>query len=193
MRSRRRADAPVPEWRPGGAAGPGDAAVGRAKHFVLPDGQAPASLEHRRHVNAPTALQVPGDLDVADKGYVDLRQRPSGAVIRVDHVQRAVVDGEIVVGNVHPPVEGAGRVVVHPHTLAVVVGAAVGTGPGAPGDAVSGRPKADALTAAAGRQVAGEPHAQARVVHHDRVAEVSPVAGTKRLASVPGGPVISRV
>src|SRR4029077_13446919 len=115
------------------------------------------------------------------------------AVVGVDHVQRAVVDGEIVVGNVHSPVERAGRVVIHPHTLAVVVGAAVGTGPGAPGDAVSGRPQADALAAAPGRQVAGEPHAQARVVHHDRVAEVSPVAGTERLASVPGGPVISGV
>ena len=59
---------------------------------------------------------------------------PSGAVIGVDYIQRPAVDGEIVAGDVHPSVEGADRVVVHPHRLAVVAAAVVGASPGGPGD-----------------------------------------------------------
>src|SRR2546421_7415403 len=54
------------ECRPHVYARPADSAVGRAVHDVLPGGQAATALAHRRHVNPATALQVAGDLDVAD-------------------------------------------------------------------------------------------------------------------------------
>ena len=149
------------EGRPGVDAGPSDAAVGRAVHHVLPGGQATAAFVHRRHVNPATALQVAGDLDVAEEAGVEWTGRPSGAVVGVDDVECAAVDGEVVVGDIHPPVEGAGRVVVDPHALAVVADAVVGARSGSPGNAVRRGPEADALAAAAGRQVAGEPHTQA--------------------------------
>src|SRR5439155_15812207 len=103
---------------------------------------------------------------------VKLDSGPGGAVVGVDDVEGAAPNVEVIVGNVHPPVEWAGQIVVHPHALAVIRAAVVRARAGCPGDAVGGGPQADALAAAAGRQVAGEPHAQARVVHHDRVAEV---------------------
>ena len=119
---------------------PTDAAVGRAVHHVLADGQATATFVHRRNVNPATALQVAGDLDVPDKARVELDGSPNGAVVGVGAVEGAVVDGEIVVGNVHPPVEGAGRVVVHPHALAVIRGAVVCACTGGPSDAISRGP-----------------------------------------------------
>src|SRR5262249_45056762 len=114
-------------------------------------------------------------------------------VVGVDDVKRATVDCIVVIGNVHPTVEGARRVVVHPHTLTVVAGAVVGAGPRGPSDAIRRRPHADALTATAGRQVASEPQTQARVVYDDRIPKVGAVAGAQRLAGVPCGPVIGRV
>src|SRR6476660_7971281 len=73
--------------------GPADAAVGRAVHHILAGGQAAATLVHRRYVNPATALQVAGDLDVADKTGVELHDGPSGAVVGVDDVECAVIDG----------------------------------------------------------------------------------------------------
>src|SRR6266581_8132510 len=172
---------------------PANTAVRRAVHHVLARGQAAAALIHRCHVDPATALQVARDLNVADEAGVELDSGPGGAVVGVDDVEGAAPNVEVVVGNVHPPVEGAGRVVVHPHALAVIRAAVVRARAGCPSDAVGRCPQADALAAAAGRQVAGEPHAQARVVHHDRVAEVSPVAGAERLAGMPGDPVIGRI
>src|ERR1700746_75900 len=84
---------------------PTDAAVSRAVHDVLPGGQAAAAFVHRRYVNAATALQVTRNLDVANEAGVELHLRPSGAVVGVDDVECAAIDSEIVVGNVHPPVE----------------------------------------------------------------------------------------
>src|SRR5947209_934485 len=132
---------------------PGDAAVRRAVHHVLTCGQAAAALVHRGYVNPATALQVAGDLDVANEAGVELHLRPGGTVVGVGDVKCAVVDGEIVVGDVHPPVEGTGWVVIHPHALAVVGGAVVRACTGGPGDAVGRGPQADALAAAAGCKV----------------------------------------
>ncbi|PYL51361.1 MAG: hypothetical protein DMF33_10810 [Verrucomicrobia bacterium] len=181
------------EGRASVAAGPADAAVGRAVHHILARGQAAAALVHRRHVNPATALQVAGDLDVADEAGVELDSGPGGAVVRVGDVEGAAANVKVVIGNVHSSVEGAGRVVIHPHRLTVVIPAVVGACAGAPSDAVGGGPQADALAATAGRKVAGEPHAQARIVHHYRVAEVGAVAATQRLAGVPRGPIIGRI
>ncbi|PYJ53680.1 MAG: hypothetical protein DME82_13345 [Verrucomicrobia bacterium] len=179
-----------------GGAGPGDAAVGRAVHHVLASGQPAALLVHRRHIYPATVLQVTGDLDVADEAGVECdRRRPNGAVIGVNYLQRPAADGEVVKRYVHAPEVGAGRVVVHPHRLAVArAGREVGRArAGDPGDAVDRSPQTDALAAAAGRQVASEPQIERGVVHHDRVTEVSPVTGTERLARMPGGPVIGRI
>ena len=181
------------ERRASVGAAPADAAVRRTVHHVLPGAQAAAAFVHCRHVNPATALQVAGDLDVADEAGVEWYQVPSSTVIGVDHIQCAAPNVEIVVGDIHPPVEGAARVVVHPHALAVIAAAAVSADSGGPSDAVRRGPEANALAAAAGRQVAGKPHAQARVVHHDRVAKVGAMAHAKRLPGVPGNPVISRV
>src|SRR4029077_20553223 len=130
--------------------------------------------------------QIAGDLVVAGFGGANLHWRaPSNSVVRVNHLQAADITaqaGIVVPGDVHPPVVGAGRVVVHPHRLAVVGAAAVGAPGRDPGDAVGRAPHAAALAAAAGRQVAGEPHAQVCVVHHDRVAKVGAMAGAKGLA-----------
>ncbi len=174
---------------------PTDTAVGRAVHHVLPGGQAAAALVHRRQVNPATALQVAGDLDVADEAGVELHWCPSGAVVGVGDVECAAPNGKVVIGDIHPSVERAGRVVIHPHALAVaILGRDVGrAGAGAPGDAVCRGPQADALAAAAGGQVPGEPHGQAGVVHHDWVAEVGAVAGAEGLAGVPGRAVIGRI
>ena len=87
----------------------------------------------------------------------------------------------------------AGRVIVHPHRLAIAAAGVVRARAGSPGDAVGRCPQAHTLAAAAGRQIAGEPHAQVRVVHDDRVAEVGAMPATKRLTGVPGNPVIGRV
>ncbi|PYI48437.1 MAG: hypothetical protein DMF11_03520 [Verrucomicrobia bacterium] len=138
-------------------------------------------------------MQVAGNLDVADEAGVELRLRPCGAVVGVSDIECAAPDVEVIVGNVHPPVEGAGRVVVHPHRLAVVAAAVVRAGAGGPSDAVGRGPHANALAAAAGRQVAREPDAQARIVHHDGVAVVGAVAGAEGLARLPCGSVIGRV
>src|SRR5206468_1861580 len=175
-------------------AGPGGATVCRAVHDVLAQVELAATLVHRRHIHPATVLQVAGELDVADKGAVECdRGGPNGAVIGVNYLQRPAADGEVVPGYVHAPEVGAGRVVVHPHTLAVVAAATVRAHAGNPGDAVERGPQADALAAAAGRQVAGEPQIERGVVHHDRVAEVGAVAGAKCLAGVPGSPVIGRI
>jgi hypothetical protein len=138
-------------------------------------------------------LHVASDLDVADEAGVQWHLVPNGAVIGVEYIQRAASNVEIVERDVHPPVEGAARVVVHPHARAIKATAAGRTGVGGPGDTVGGGPETDALAAAAPRQVAGEPLAQARVVHHDRVTKVSAVAGAQRLAGVPRSSVIGRV
>ncbi len=141
-------------------------------------------------------MQVACDLHVAREGAGECyRRRPCSAVVGVDYLQCSSANREVVKGYVHAPVVGAGRVVVHPHALAVASATTeVGRArTGGPGDAVGRSPQADALPAAAGRQVAGEPHAQVRVVHHDRIAEVGAVAGAKGLAWVPGDPVIGRI
>src|SRR5204863_2218315 len=140
-----------------------------------------------------TVLQVTGDLDVADEAGVECdRRRPNGAVIGVNYLQRPAAYGEIVPGYVHAPEVGAGRVVIHPHTLAVIAAATVRARAGDPGDAVDRGPQADALAAAAGRQVASEPQIERGVVHHDWVTEVGAVAGTELLARGPGGAAVGR-
>ncbi|PYL10506.1 MAG: hypothetical protein DME33_00555 [Verrucomicrobia bacterium] len=138
-------------------------------------------------------MQVASDLDVADEAGIELHLRPCGAVIGVGDVESAAPNVEVVIGDIHPPVEGADRVVIDPHALAVITAAVMRARPGGPSDAVGGGPEADALPATASRQIAGEPHAQARVVHHDRVAVVGAVAGAEGLASVPGRAVIGRI
>src|SRR6266478_9298078 len=120
---------------------PANTAVGRAVHHVLARGQAATALVHRCHVNPATALQVARDLNVADEAGVELDSGPGGAVVGVDDVECAAPDVEVVVGNVHPPVEGAGRVVVHPHALAVIAAAVVSARAGCPSDAVGGGPQ----------------------------------------------------
>ncbi len=136
-------------------------------------------------------MQVAGDLNVANEAGVELHWRPSGTVVGVNDVECAATDVEVVIGNVHPPVVRAGWVVIHPHARAVVGRAVVRARTGGPGDAIRRSPQANALGSAAGRhQVAGKPHAQVRVVHHDRVAQVGAVAGAKGQAGVPGGSVI---
>src|SRR5207302_6083406 len=109
-------------------------------------------LIRRRHVYPATVLQVTGDLDVPDEAGVECdRRRPNGAVIGVNYLQRPTADGEVVKGYVHAPEVGAGRVVVHPHRLAVARAASeVGRArAGDPGDAVDRSPQTDALAAAA--------------------------------------------
>src|SRR6266853_1955023 len=51
---------------------PANTAVGRAVHHVLARGQAATALVHRCHVNPATALQVAGNLYVADETGVEL-------------------------------------------------------------------------------------------------------------------------
>ena len=181
------------EARPRVAAAPSDAAVGGAVHDILASGQTASALIHRRLVNVATALQVAGDLDVADEAAVELDATPGGAVIGVSDVEGAAANVKVVVGDVHPPVMRAGWVVVHPHALAVIRPAAMRAGPCGPSDTVGRGPQADALAAAAGCQVARKPHVQLRVVHHVRVTEVGAVTGAEGLAGVPGGPIIGRV
>ena len=183
------------ECRANVGAGPGGAAVCRAVHDVLAQVELAATLNHRRHIHPATVLQVTGDLDVADKAAVDGdRRRPNGAVIGVNYLQRPAADAEVVKRYVHAPEVGAGRVVIHPHRLAVA-GATTEVGrarAGDPGDTVERGPQADALAAAAGRQVASEPQIERGVVHHDRVTEVGAVAGTELLARGPGGAAVGR-
>src|SRR5262249_42813691 len=153
-------------------------------------------LVHRRHIYPATALQVAGDLNVADEAGLERDGGgPNGAVIGVNYLQRPAADGEIVKGYVHAPEMGAGRVVVHPHRLAVAGAAAKvrRARAGNPGNAVKRGPQADALAAAARRQVTSEPHAQGLVVYHDRVAEVGAVAGAELLALVPGSAAVARI
>jgi|SRR5262249_3021813 len=102
------------EARAGVDAGPANAAVGRPVHDVLAGRQTTAAFVHRRLVNPGTALQVAGDLDVANEAGDELHLRPGGAVVGVDDVSRATADIIVVVRNVHPAVEGVNRVVVHP-------------------------------------------------------------------------------
>ena len=183
------------ESRPGVDAGPADAAIGRAVHHVLANGETATAFVHCCHVNTATALQVACDLDVTDEAGVELHSRPGGAVVGVNDIQCTAPDGEIVVGNVHPPPEWADRVVIDPHALAVIAGAAVGTRTRGPGDTVSGCPEPDALPAAACRQIAGEPHPEASVVDDNRIAVVSAVAGAERTRVKPGeaGSVVGRI
>src|SRR5262249_42544102 len=184
------------ERRADGGAGPGHAAVYRAEHHVLARRQAAALLVHRRHIHPATALQVAGELDVADEAALEGDGAgPSGTVIGVNYVQRPAADGEVVKGYVHAPEEWAGRVVVHPHALAVA-GATAEVDcarSGGPGNAVRRGPQAHALAAAAGRQVASEPHVQVLIEHHDRVTEVGTVTGAEGLARMPGHAAIGRI
>ncbi len=138
-------------------------------------------------------MRVAGDLDVADEAGIKLDRSPGGTVVGVHDVEGAAPDVKVVVGDVHPPVERAGRIVVHPHALTVILAAVVGARAGSPGDAVGGCPEADALAAAASRQVAGEPRVQRGIVHHDGVAEVGALAGAEGLASMPSRAVIGRI
>src|SRR5438876_5183139 len=89
---------------------PANTAVSRAVHHVLARGQAATALVHRCHVNPATALQIAGDLDVADEAGVKLDSGPGGAVVGVDDVEGAAPNVEVIVGNVHPPVEWAGQI-----------------------------------------------------------------------------------
>jgi hypothetical protein len=122
--------------RPGVGARPSDTTIGRAVHDILAEGETAAALVHRRYVNTATALQVTGDLNIADEGSIELHRRPSGAVIRVRDVQCAAPHTDVVVRDVHSPVEGTGCVVIHPHTLAIIIGAVVRARASGPGDAI---------------------------------------------------------
>src|SRR5206468_10857910 len=114
--------------------GPVHAAVGRAVHVVDVAGGLGVGADEDRAVVVGAAL----DLAVTHEGAALQRDcaEPGGAVVGVHQGQVGVGGVEVVPGDIHAPVEGAGRVVVHPHRFAVVVGAVMHTGARGPGDTV---------------------------------------------------------
>src|SRR4029077_10021264 len=114
--------------------------------------------------------QVAGDLDVADEGRAggDLsRVGPGEAVVSgVANEECAAPNIEVVPGNVHPPIEWRGCVVICPARLSVVVVVAVDAimGPAIRVRRGRGLVSAEALTAAAPVQPDGEPSLACLVV-----------------------------
>ena len=135
--------------------GPGIASVGRPVEEVSAIvGKATAAFVHARDVHVAFG-KVTGDLDVADEGRAggDLsRIGPSDTVVSgVADEQGAIIDSEVVPGNVHPPVEGRAGIIVHPARLAIVEGAVVNAimDPAIRVPGSGGLVAADTLTAAA--------------------------------------------
>src|SRR5882757_1661566 len=116
-------------------------------------GESSTAFVHARDVDVAIG-PVAGDLDVADEGGAGGQLSllgPRDTVVSGVADEQATAAIEIVPGDVHPPVEGRGRIVVGPARLSVVLGVAMNAvvmGP-ASGDPGSGRlVSAQALTAA---------------------------------------------
>src|SRR6266511_5121809 len=120
---------------------------------------------------------------------------PGGAAVVGVGDTDLLVLAEVVPGDVHAPVVGAGRAVVDPARLAVVAAAAVDAGAGRPGDAVYRHPGSQPAPAAAGGDEDGDPLRVGLVVDDHRVAVAGAVAGAERPRGqeVPGDPVVGRV
>src|SRR5213596_809655 len=125
-------------------------------------GEAPASLVHAGDVHVARD-QVAGDLDVADEGRAggDLsRVGPGETVVSgVANEECATPNIEVVPGNVHPPIEWRGCVVICPARLSVVIIVIVNAvmGPAIRVLRSSGLVSAEALTTAAPVKPNGEP------------------------------------
>ena len=165
--------------------GPGVPAVGGPVNVVDIVVRKPAAaFVHTRDVDGPVAGHVASDLGIANEsaGVAQLFAGPSLTVISGEgDLEGAAANSEVVPGNVHPPKEGRGRVVVGPARLAVVRAAVVNASTSRPGDpAVSGLPGADALSAAARSQKNSKESAGRFVVESNRVAKVRPVSSCER-------------
>ena len=101
---------------------PGVAAVSGAVDFVGPVGEAATHFVHRGDVHVACDL-VAGDLDVAEGGVGQLSLvGPGETVVSREADEDISAAIEVVPGNVHPPKERRGWVVVRPARLSVVVG-----------------------------------------------------------------------
>src|SRR5207245_2742491 len=155
--------------------GPSVAAVGGPKDEVRARSEAPAAFVHAGDVHVARG-QVTGDLDVADeRGAAGQLSRvgPSGTVVSgIADEESASPDIEVVPGNVHMPIEWAGRVVVCPARLSVVVVVGVNAvmGPAIRVPGSGGVVPAEALTATAHVKPDSVPSAGWAVVQNNGVA-----------------------
>ena len=142
------------------------------------------SHEHRAEISRyrrRRAGRCAGDLHVADKATVEsLRRGPAYAVVGGGDLKGPAAHVEVVKRDVHAAVCRAEGVVVHPHRLAIVARVVMSAGPRSPGDAIGRGPQANALAAATGYQVAGEPLVQLGIEHHDRIAIVCAMPALER-------------
>src|SRR5438067_2512626 len=167
--------------------GPGVAAVGGSVDEVhVGVGETTAAFVHAGEVDVACGL-VTGDLHVADEGSAssDLSLvGPGRSVVGGVADEEALASIKVVPGNVHPPKEGAARVVVGPARLAVVVAAAVNAvmDPASRVRGIGGLVPAEALTAAALVEPDCEPGTGWFVVQNNGVAH-----GTAERALAAGG------
>src|SRR5450432_2667454 len=173
----------------GVSVGPGGAAVGGPEdEVVVVVGKATAVFVHAGDVDVARG-QVTGDLDIADEGSAVAhcyRGAPSHTVVsRAANEEAAAPDTEVVPGNVHPPIEGATRVVVGPARLAVVLAGGVNAimGPARRIRRIGGLVTAEALSATARVEPGGEPGRGGAVVQNDGVAKGT---GERALAAAVG-------
>src|SRR6266436_1792550 len=84
-------------------------------------GETTAVFVHGGDVNYSVARHVTGDLDVPDEAAVQLTKiGPSQAVIGgIADTQGTTTNSEVVPGNVHPPVERRGWIIVGPTRFTV--------------------------------------------------------------------------
>ncbi|PYK37736.1 MAG: hypothetical protein DME60_12100 [Verrucomicrobia bacterium] len=134
--------------------GPGVAPVGGPVEVVdVVVGEPSAAFVHPGDVDVAVDL-VTGDLDVADEGDAggDLSLvGPGDSVVSGEADKDALATTEVIPGDVHPPVEGRGYVVVRIARLSVIAAAAVNAvvmGPTIRVPGSGGLVSAQALTAA---------------------------------------------
>src|SRR5882724_10377523 len=93
-------------------------------------GKASAAFVHASNVHVACG-QITSDLDVSDEGCArrDLsRVGPGHTVVSgIAKKEGAAANIEIVPRDVHPPVEGGGRIVVRPTGFSIVLGVGVNT------------------------------------------------------------------
>ena len=158
--------------------GPGIAAVSGAVDFVGPVANAPSRVVHGGDVDVARDL-VAGDLDVAEGGVGQLSLGPGDTVVSREADEDIKAASEVVPGDVHSAVKLRGCV-IYVARLSVVRTAGVNASANRPGEAaVSGRPVAEALSAAARSDKNGMPCGVQAVVKDNRVAEVRSVATTE--------------
>src|SRR5438105_217060 len=156
--------------------------------LVVPDGEESASvadgkiglpLKAGSGIGIQLEWRAKGHPAVGGADVIDVAGVGAGAVLGINEANYVVVGGRLTPSHV-PPGVGA----IHAHEVGIggaisaaggsEGGAGVGVGPG--GAAVSGLPRADALSAAACSEKNSEESAGRFVVESNRVAKVRPVA-----------------